>query len=184
MDWIFVIVRAIPLYTTFYIVSIHLMLLFIHPWKDGPAGIQSFQYISCYSLSGLRKGIYQRCPAFQYISCYSLSKKMSFEIAKKMVFQYISCYSLSLRSKDINPNRFKFQYISCYSLSVEELKRGNGFPEFQYISYYSLSVLHPPQIVEQLVSIHLMLLFISEAPDVCDERMVVSIHLMLLFISL
>ena len=29
MDWIFVIVRAIPLYTTFYIVSIHLMLLFI-----------------------------------------------------------------------------------------------------------------------------------------------------------
>ena len=162
MDWIFVIVRAIPLYTTFYIVSIHLMLLFIHPWKDGPAGIQSFQYISCYSLSGLRKGIYQRCPAFQYISCYSLSKKMSFEIAKKMVFQY----------------------ISCYSLSVEELKRGNGFPEFQYISYYSLSVLHPPQIVEQLVSIHLMLLFISEAPDVCDERMVVSIHLMLLFISL
>ena len=29
MDWIFVIVRAISLYTTFYIVSIHLMLLFI-----------------------------------------------------------------------------------------------------------------------------------------------------------
>ena len=51
MDWIFVIVRAIPLYTTFYIVSIHLMLLFIGSILVKIAEDAEFQYTSCYSLS-------------------------------------------------------------------------------------------------------------------------------------
>ena len=95
MDWIFVIVRAIPLYTTFYIVSIHLMLLFIGFYYGEPEFEYTFQYISCYSLSGILSGgtygrlfvsihlmllfidiinaIYLMTGKFQYISCYSLS---------------------------------------------------------------------------------------------------------------
>ena len=95
VDWIFVIVRAIPLYTTFYIVSIHLMLLFIEPQerkehlallvsihlmllficiqRSGSERYQQFQYISCYSLSIPDVQSHLRMPLFQYISCYSLS---------------------------------------------------------------------------------------------------------------
>ena len=81
---------------------------------------------------------------------------------KKQRFQYISCYSLSVHRI---PQRFfpkAFQYISCYSLS----KFFRLYPEakdlFQYISCYSLSLSAILAILDLRVSIHLMLLFITE----------------------
>ena len=55
-----------------------------------------------------------------------------------------------------------FQYISCYSLSFN-LYAGKVFnPWFQYISCYSLSLSAILAILDLRVSIHLMLLFITE----------------------
>ena len=72
VDWIFVIVRAIPLYTTFYIVSIHLMLLFIRfqRWFNCP-GIVSIHLMLLFI--AVLKEDFEQYFAFQYISCYSLS---------------------------------------------------------------------------------------------------------------
>ena len=100
-----------------FLVSIHLMLLFI-----GHAQIQNafnilFQYISCYSLSQKRFSLSCFCTGFQYISCYSLSDFCpAFFIFH--LFQYISCYSLSEIPRGQVIATPVFQYISCYSLSL------------------------------------------------------------------
>ncbi len=115
------------------------MLLFIAMDKYGISLTDSFQYISCYSLSLAEWIDYVNAIKFQYISCYSLSLFKVGQIVKCRLFQYISCYSLSCLS-DIDFYRaILFQYISCYSLSN--------------LCYKSGPFLH--------VSIHLMLLFIQ-----------------------
>ena len=101
--------------------------------------------------------------------------------AKVSEFQYISCYSLSLDDFFFTVNKKAFQYISCYSLSFAQIAEKNLL----------------------LVSIHLMLLFISNHSARAlritqfqyiscyslsktklefSKHSVVSIHLMLLFI--
>ena len=97
---------------------------------------------------------------FQYISCYSLSSWEFCHAISFCEFQYISCYSLSSRGLMISGSWRTFQYISCYSLSCIYRRR-----------YRSIFI----------VSIHLMLLFISNR-SWCGGRWRVSIHLMLLFI--
>ena len=54
------------------VVSIHLMLLFIGEHFNGQDVTITFQYISCYSLSGMTATPTTE-RQFQYISCYSLS---------------------------------------------------------------------------------------------------------------
>ena len=99
---------------------------------------ESFQYISCYSLSFIGEEIPAETVTFQYISCYSLSftimeemfgqKRFNtshvtlyplhvFDYIRQIMFQYISCYSLSGGRKFRMGVENRFQYISCYSLS-------------------------------------------------------------------
>ena len=79
------------------------------------------------------------------------------------LFQYISCYSLSVTLPDNYGTFWKFQYISCYSLSMYESYSDHFKKEFQYISCYSLSERTFIFVIRTSVSIHLMLLFISES---------------------
>ena len=119
-------------------VSIHLMLLFI-----------------------LLLQPVQNCQArFQYISCYSLSLVIEFQETVTEEFQYISCYSLSGSTWQTETLQ-KFQYISCYSLSVSESDTFRTLWTFQYISCYSLSQSLQFLRLDPVVSIHLMLLFIT-----------------------
>ena len=59
---------------------------------------------------------------FQYISCYSLSGDSPEIMIYALSFQYISCYSLSAIGSNKNIYHFAFQYISCYSLSLSRYK--------------------------------------------------------------
>ena len=115
MDWIFVIVRAIPLYTTFYIVSIHLMLLFIADRQHGKILLLSFQYISCYSLS-FSGGKYgnQRNVSIHLMLLFI--QKVAEGSGKKCKFQYISCYSLSgfVQYPIFNCNSFNTSHVTLY----------------------------------------------------------------------
>ena len=116
MDWIFVIVRAIPLYTTFYIVSIHLMLLFISNQCSESIRASTFQYISCYSLSWEEPTTMTIKEMFQYISCYSLSYKDMIDKLLPILFQYIPCYSLSFATfyNQKTCNRFNTSHVTLY----------------------------------------------------------------------
>ena len=55
-------------------ISIHLMLLFIKGWRKIHCPICGFQYISCYCLSHAVACITAQILEFQYISCYCLSQ--------------------------------------------------------------------------------------------------------------
>ena len=150
--------------------------------------VQTFQYISCYSLSFF-------APFFSfYLVCVSIHLMLLFigskiEIASNLTtFQYISCYSLSNQSFSgthviilvsihlmllfITVYRLlhiwfpAFQYISCYSLSVSVSPVNTDFSCFNtsHVTLYPSANVSLFYISE--VSIHLMLLFIDlKAPD-------------------
>ena len=76
-------------------ISIHLMLLFIALHPTLTLKSSSFQYISCYCLSGKSFNIFSIHCSFQYISCYCLSAELLGKRYALFTFQYISCYCLS-----------------------------------------------------------------------------------------
>ncbi len=180
VDWIFVIVRAISLYTTFYIVSIHLMLLFIGVIFNSCRWCKRFNtsHVTLYLVRGLcscsacRVSIhlmllfirFQRwftCPGIVSIHLMLLficRTRRTWNISRSVSIHLILLFIEETGSaeKKLQP----FQYISCYSLSeMSDGTQGNG-----------------------LVSIHLMLLFISIRLVSSISAQSVSIHLMLLFI--
>ena len=69
-------------------------------------------------------------------------------------------------------------FINTLTNGITNIRR------FQYISCYSLSTLRHILRLYCQVSIHLMLLFITDAISPCDTVITVSIHLMLLFIKI
>ena len=119
-----------------------------------------FQYISCYSLSyWLREVLLS-----ELVSIHLMLLFINIPLAVWLwpdTFQYISCYSLSEGESLIQIGAVKFQYISCYSLSIIGKLNGYYYPMFQYISCYSLSTFLRCLCSSNLVSIHLMLLFIQ-----------------------
>ena len=125
-------------FNSLYLVSIHLMLLFILAKSKQKSKWLSFNtsHVTLYPGSG-QPIIFIHL--FQYISCYSLSCSFLKYFPYSVSFQYISCYSLSRRKTRIRQPDTLFQYISCYSLSG--CRRQDFYPFFN-------------------VSIHLMLLFI------------------------
>ena len=97
VDWIFVIVRAIPLYTTFYIVSIHLMLLFI-------IKMQLKKVIEYYGFNTSHITLYQIWES-------SCNRNTNVSIHLMLLF-------IGLLQSNSEPHS-PFQYISCYSLSKD-----------------------------------------------------------------
>ena len=77
-----------------------------------------------------------------------------------------------------------FQYISCYGLSLPETTLSSLLQSFQYISCYGLSwMLVFVLAMWFLISIHLMLRFISLCTLHPGSLIGISIHLMLRFIN-
>ena len=145
--------------TEYIHVSIHLMLLFI------ASDSYRVNTSSCFNTSHvtLYHDFIGKLPCvirFQYISCYSLSGIYQGDDGKYYMFQYISCYSLSTEDPCGGTYGKQFQYISCYSLSISTYK-GLDTKVFQYISCYSLSRNRTNAEENLTVSIHLMLLFIA-----------------------
>ena len=141
-------------------VSIHLMLLFIRNRFPDIVVYGSFQYISCYSLSGIRFFYEHLDNQFQYISCYSLSGAKGGYKLTEFEFQYISCYSLSV----LDENVAVWKSVSIHLMLL-------------FIGQYKCN-----GCTKKNVSIHLMLLFIEQQTGISFTNSSVSIHLMLLFI--
>ena len=124
--------------STSSLISIHLMLLFIMQLLFG--------YPMSYNFNTSHVTVYLNFSAIasitftdfntSHVTVYLWQKTMP---VIYVLFQYISCYCLSWSWKLYSFFNNIFQYISCYCLSV------------QYVSY----------LVEQDISIHLMLLFIG-----------------------
>ena len=102
----------------------------------------SFQYISCYSLSSI---------SF-FVNTYNFSFNTShvtlYRIEKRNLTRFIPCFNTShvtlYLSPEMDLNCFcLFQYISCYSLSHYWYILVCISNTFQYISCYSLSLVFP-----------------------------------------
>ena len=87
------------------------MLLFIVEWRVQMGWNDTFQYISCYSLSTSCLAIICACPCFNtsHVTLYHLLFHRIYYTQNS--FQYISCYSLSTHSADYNSN------IECFNTS-------------------------------------------------------------------
>ena len=98
-------------------------------------------------------------------------------------FQYISCYCLSInhlnqqsRQQDFNTSHVTVYLSDSPSSAPERI--------FQYISCYCLSSNHLGGERYELISIHLMLLFIADWKHLrLIREKDISIHLMLMFIG-
>ena len=185
-------------------VSIHLMLLFInesdrmkHMWDrfntshvtlylevhDKQKHCRTFQYISCYSLSG---GL-DKSAKGHTVSIHLMLLFITSVWFQTLILEWVSIHLMLLfirygRCRDgIRPS---FQYISCYSLSAHPWCLENVNWAFQYISCYSLSevVLATPPFKLSFNTSHVTLYRFMFFQRLCD--ILVSIHLMLLFIML
>ena len=164
-----------------FLISIHLMLLFIRMAAVGGERSIVFQYISCYCLSVSGFDSFISAHLFQYISCYCLSglslglfnDQADFNTSHVTVyltprtptimvptFQYISCYCLSLRSIARISVIFISIHLMLLFISFKKTQYYKGLA-FQYISCYCLSCTVCSAGVLLLISIHLMLLFIT-----------------------
>ena len=97
-------------------VSIHLMLLFIENGKWLHLPMESFQYISCYSLSPLPRMHTIRLESFNtsHVTLYLLLMDGALRnhfVSIHLMLLFITSSSSCLRES------ISFQYISCYSLS-------------------------------------------------------------------
>ena len=142
-------------------VSIHHMLLFIGKQPLAIESEETFQYITCYSLSrktNMNKLDYLRFNT-SHVTLYLHCVHWFFYIFTG--FQYITCYSLSrgLAVFTVKPLCFNTSHVTLYPAENSKTVESN---QFQYITCYSLS---------------------GNQCHACDERNVVSIHHMLLFIG-
>ena len=137
------------------------MLLFIKLENHNMTFYSVFQYISCYSLSGVEKIVVLKSISFNtsHVTLYRRNRRLiclsivCFNTSHVTLyhhpfdkkhsikqFQYISCYSLSYFAGGISERSYTFQYISCYSLSFQDILNEGTLELFQYISCYSLSL--------------------------------------------
>ena len=162
-----------------------------------------FQYISCCSLSS-HSFFGFSCNMSFNTSHVVVYRNALFSKNSKAVFQYISCCSLSVCACGYEPGYKQvsihlmlqfikhyyavvsamcgFQYISCCSLS-----KMVDWKALQFIGFNTSHVVVYPankfiNCIHCIVSIHLMLQFISHAENTTKQAFTVSIHLMLQFI--
>ena len=164
VDWIFVIVRAIPLYTTFYIVSIHLMLLFIGVIFNSCRWCKRFNtsHVTLYLVRGLcscsacRVSIHLMLLFIRFQRWFTCPGIVSIHLMLLFICRTRRTWNIS-RSVSIH----------LILLFIEETGSAEKkLQPFQYISCYSLSSMGYPLVLVALwVSIHLMLLFIDQQQD-------------------
>ena len=142
-----------------FLISIHLMLLFIRMAAVGGERSIVFQYISCYCLSVSGFDSFISAHLFQYISCYCLSG-LSLGLFNDQADFNTSHVTVYLTPRTPTIMVPTFQYISCYCLSSLVIIWFLVPPSFQYISCYCLSISKSFYNCFLTISIHLMLLFI------------------------
>ena len=101
-------------------VSIHHMLLFIRILTQTVTFQVTFQYITCYSLSGRGHNILKAIAKFQYITCYSLSNSCFCVSTEKECFNTSHVTLYRTRRTRTTTSSDQFQYITCYSLSKKK----------------------------------------------------------------
>ena len=89
-----------------------------------------FQYISCYSLSGIAGGNARIDEVSIHLMLLFIHQQRNSNHG--LWFQYISCYSLSCTDLLLPVWKSSFQYISCYSLSLV-------FPIFSLLTFFIIS---------------------------------------------
>ena len=120
------------------IISIHLMLLFIHGnVQQNLAQQRNFNtsHVTVYHI-----GISSPSPTspFQYISCYCLSEHMLDGEERKSISIHLMLLFIIWHNRNLREVRV-FQYISCYCLSEKQCRGSQSQRLFQYISCYCLS---------------------------------------------
>ena len=143
--------------------------------------LASFQYISCYSLSGSTWQT-ETLQKFQYISCYSLSVSESDTFRTLWTFQYISCYSLSNGKKNSRNGQQVSIHLMLLFISIPAVSP--AWPRSFNTSHVTLYLRHDSFIVQKFIRFntsHVTLYLGKYAFSQCPN--LVSIHLMLLFIK-
>ena len=142
-------------------VSIHLMLLFIIscvlpcPWRLR----FNTSHVTLYrQISGKNS---KQQDTFQYISCYSLSEKIQSNQKRCDLFQYISCYSLSEAKyiEDKDNNGFNTSHVTLYQGSAQGVQYSRLVSIHLMLLFIDCSRGLNRRTID--VSIHLMLLFIE-----------------------
>ena len=82
------------IHTLVFVISIHLMLLFINAVPPACASIPTFQYISCYCLSTLTLNAGKSAQISIHLMLLFISMQVCYPYTG-IEFQYISCYCLS-----------------------------------------------------------------------------------------
>ena len=144
-----------------YLISIHLMLLFIAAASGEDLATTSFQYISCYCLSYtyLTPNIFLKFISIHLMLLF-IGSTGAFYYQLEYLFQYISCYCLSAIEDDATDAESTFQYISCYCLSLGAQHQNGNLTDFNtsHVTVYRSIII--TGIICDIISIHLMLLFI------------------------
>ena len=141
------------------IISIHLMLRFINQATPTQLSSATFQYISCYGLSGYGRLTDKAQEHFNtsHVTVYLMFYLLFFFMRYNFNTSHVTVY---LHGNGRMEYRTKFQYISCYGLSRFFLFIVLTLTKFQYISCYGLSADAPVDSPADFISIHLMLRFI------------------------
>ena len=163
------------------IVSIHLMLLFIHErqWRCNRQKRFNTSHVTLYRLENFATPFPFASFNTSHVTLYPPEDWWSQDLDGRFNTSHVTLYLAYIEGDTVQ--FLLFQYISCYSLSAIEVGVAAG-DVFQYISCYSLSRWGEERGKRSSVSIHLMLLFIKfhYVPNILIN--IVSIHLMLLFI--
>ena len=107
-----------------FLISIHLMLLFIRMAAVGGERSIVFQYISCYCLSVSGFDSFISAHLFQYISCYCLSG-LSLGLFNDQADFNTSHVTVYRTDMPRISSKHLFQYISCYCLSRDYAAKNN-----------------------------------------------------------
>ena len=118
-------------------VSIHLMLFFIQAVRAHVWGVNGFQYISCYSLSGqlLERAVKE--DAFQYISCYSLSfsGRVVRSSQNRVSIHLMLFFIRLLSSPDLEKMRFNTSHVILYREKAFGFRQSRRFNTSHVILY-------------------------------------------------
>ena len=175
------IILSNTVYHILSIISIHLMLLFIKMIRLERANVMHFNtsHVTVYqkALFGISQpsniSIHLML-LFIFLIRTPHTFIANFNTSHVTVYHYPGFFCSALR---------KFQYISCYCLSRITLSQLLKSSSFQYISCYCLSTCFYNARAYIYISIHLMLLFIVSDLESTSGVLIISIHLMLLFIK-
>ena len=174
--------ESIIWYLSALVISIHLMLLFIISdftfnlsyFHFNTSHVTVYPYSQRYQISASAISIHLMLLFISVALAWMLTKS-NFNTSHVTVYRYKPVLYIDMPT---------FQYISCYCLSEVATKMINSKMHFNtsHVTVYHFYTFDSFQF--HIISIHLMLLFISWLFFILFIRKIISIHLMLLFIDL